>query len=265
MNIYNYILIIFLIIILYIITHEDFDSCKIKSCKSGYSLSLYSEKCCPSKDNVSSYNNTDCKILGCNAGYTLSDDKQSCCKNVVSNATNFDASCNITKCSGSDIISGDKKSCCLALPGTSTYNSTTCKPTACSTNYKLSKSGDFCCWNSGNLDIEYTNNGTACTISKCPTNNYLSNGICNYCDPNGSNFISKDGKNCRKYVKGASTYLDNGDVNTCIDGYNKWDANTCDCNWNKEKTYDDLINMVKQGLAANGYNDSNHIFSINLK
>ena len=253
---YNYILIIFLIIILYIITHEDFDSCKIKSCKSGYSLSLYSEKCCPSKDNVSSYNNTDCKILGCNAGYTLSDDKQSCCKNVVGDGINtvynsnstYDSSCIIKSC-GVGIKNGNN--CCMQQSGTSTYNSYTCKPTACSTNYKLSKSGDFCCYNNDTNATEYTNNGTSCSVSKCKDRYFLSNGYCYECGD--GKFVSNDGKNCKNVVKGALTYLDNGDVGTCSDGYKYWNANTCDCSWNKENTIDDLLKMNYDAFKSYSY------------
>ena len=227
---YNYILIIFLIIILYVITHENFETCKIIKCSSGYSLSLYGQKCCTTKDNVSSYDNKDCSILGCNVGYTLSDDRQTCCKNVVGDATykgyasNYDSSCNITKCVGNDKISGDKKSCCLSTPGISTFDNTTCKPTTCSSNYKLSDGGEKCCYNPGdNTSIQYNN---SCNITKCQANYYLNNGTCNYCDP--SKAISKFENNCCTKISGATEYGSGCQVLTCDNG--NLPRDNCKCN-----------------------------------
>ena len=77
MNIYIIIYFLIIILLLYLITQENFDSCKIIKCATTHTNSINGKQCCPNKDNASIYND-DCSIHWCNSGSYLSNNTCIC-------------------------------------------------------------------------------------------------------------------------------------------------------------------------------------------
>ncbi len=123
MNKYNYsilIILTLLILLIFIITQENFVNCKIINCTTGYTLSNSNDYCCyKNDDNAAEYTSigTSCTLSKCNTNYyvqneicvycnpinsTISNDGKKCCPNITG-AIQYGSNCEVIQCNNGNL------------------------------------------------------------------------------------------------------------------------------------------------------------------